>query len=95
MATLAQHPNMTFTNAFNAVAAANGWARGSDRYKSEWFRALQLEWQRLIGASLAGLAGWQQLCRDCGVAAADVPGSTTQCKLVSMEILRPDVLPST
>lgn len=88
----AQYPRFEFnpdeallTN-FRKLAAEEGWNPRRSRYRTEYKRFCQMEFDQYFHGFVgeAGAAPWQALLRELGVRATDIPGSVTKCKAVSI-----------
>lgn len=73
------NPNASFKNEFSRLAKDMGWSDNTLEYGHHQLLAYQAEFNANYGSS-DKLQGWQDLCRDVGI--APVPTSIKQCKKV-------------
>lgn len=74
------NPTVPISEEFLRLAQQRGWKQGSATWRKQWRRCMNLEYDRLIGKRLVGLADWIELCWELGLGLEYT--SITQCKRV-------------
>jgi hypothetical protein len=79
------NPNTPVSDEFQRLAKLKGWmgkdGNKTEKYRQEWAKCFQAEFEKYYGKDTSSLAGWQTLCREFRLDV--IPESVKKCKSVS------------